>query len=177
MRTLEIRRHTHRHVPQPHLSQQGVALARRAGEGLGQFDRVITSTVPRAFETAIALGYAVDEQIEQLSLMSDEVTAVIQWNAGFAAWAGAARDNPVVAQYTQVMADLLRSLARALPDGGRALIISHGGIVEASAIGCLPADVHFANDAPCGYCEGVRLTFDGDTVIHFEIVRVEQPRV
>ncbi len=177
MRTLEIRRHTHRNVPQPHLSQWGVDLARRAGVGLGQFDRVITSTVPRAFETAIALGYAVDEQIEQLGMMSDNVTAVIQWNAGFAAWAKAARDNPVVARYTQVMADLLHPLARALPDGGRALIISHGGIVEASAIGCLPAGVHFADDAACGYCEGVRLTFDGDKVIHFEIVRVEQPRV
>ena len=90
MRTLEIRRHTHRHVPQPHLSQQGVDLARRAGEGLGQFDRVITSTVPRAFETALAMGYAVDEQIEQLGLMSDVVTTVIQWNAGYTAWLKAA---------------------------------------------------------------------------------------
>ena len=94
MRTLEIRRHTHRNVPQPHLSQTGVDLARRAGEGLGQFDRVVTSTVPRAFETAIAMGYAVDEQIEQLSMMSDEVAAVIQWNAGFAAWAKAAHKQP-----------------------------------------------------------------------------------
>ena len=87
MRTLEIRRHTHRNVPRPHLSQQGIDLARRAGEGLGHFDRVITSTVPRAFETAIAMGYAVDEQIEALSTMGDDVDAEIQWNAGFAEWA------------------------------------------------------------------------------------------
>ena len=176
MRTLEIRRHTHRHVPQPHLSQLGVDLARRAGEGLGQFDRVITSTIPRAFETALAMGYAVDEQIQLLGVMSDEVTAAIPWNAGFTAWLKASQSSPVVAQYTQVMADVLRPIVRALPDGGRALIISHGGIVEASAIGCLSASTRFADDAACGYCEGTRLTFDGDAVINFEMLRVDQPR-
>jgi broad specificity phosphatase PhoE len=176
MRTLEIRRHTHRSAPQPHLSQQGVDLARRAGEGLGCFDRVMTSTVPRAFETAIAMGYAVDEQIEQLGMMSDAVTAAIQWNAGYTAWMKAAHNSPVVAQYTQALAGLLRSVMRALPDGGRALIISHGGIVEAGTVGCVPASTRFADDAACGYCEGVRLTFDGETVVNAEMLRVDQPR-
>ena len=175
MHTLEVRRHTHRHIPQPHLSQIGVDLARRAGEGLGRFDRVVTSTVPRAFETAIAMGYAVDEQIEQLGMMSDAVTAAIQWHAGYTAWMKAARHCPVVAQYTQALAGLLRSVVRALPDGGRALIISHGGIVEASVIGCLPAGTRLADDAPCGYCDGARLTFDGEVVVKVEMLRVDQP--
>jgi len=176
MRTLEIRRHTHRHVPQPHLSQTGVDLARRAGAGLGQFDRVITSTIPRAFETAIAMGYAVDEQLEQLGLMSEAVTATIQWNAGFTAWLQTAQNSFVVAQYTQAQADLLRSIVRALPDDGRALIISHGGIVEACVIGCVPATTRLVDDAPCGYCEGARLTFDGAAVVNLEMLRVDQPR-
>ena len=176
MRTLEVRRHTHRHVPQPHLSQPGVDLARRVGEGLGRFDRVVTSTVPRAFETAIAMGYAVDEQIELLGVMSDDVTAIIPWNAGYTAWARAAQDSPVVALYTQTLGALLHSMVRALPDGGRGLIISHGGIVEASAIGCLPPDQHIAG-AACGYCEGVRLTFDNETVVNVEVLCVEQPRI
>ncbi len=176
MRTLEIRRHSHRNVPQPHLSQTGVDLARRAGEGLGHFDRVVTSTVPRAFETALAMGYAVDEQIEQLAMMSDEVTAVISWNAGFTAWLNAAQQSQIVKQYTRTMAEVLRSIVRALPDDGRALIISHGGIVEACAAGCLPTDTRFTDDAPCGYCEGVRLTFDSDTAIRFEMLRVDQSR-
>jgi broad specificity phosphatase PhoE len=176
MRTLEIRRHSHRNVPQPHLSQIGVDLARRAGEGLGRFDRVVTSTVPRAFETAIALGYAVDEQLEQLSMMSDEVTATIQWNAGFTAWAEAAQNSPVVAHYTQAMADVLRSIVRTLPDKGCALMISHGGIVEACVVGCAPVGTRFVDDAACGYCEGVCLTFDGDAVVNLEMLRVEQPQ-
>jgi broad specificity phosphatase PhoE len=176
VRTLEIRRHTHRNVSQPHLSQLGVELARRAGEGLGHFDRVVTSTIPRAFETAIAMGYAVDEQIEQLGLMSEAVTAAIQWNAGFTAWAKTAHSNPVVTHYTQLIADVLRSIVRTLPEAGRALVISHGGIVEACVIGCVPATLHFTDDAACGYCEGARLTFDGEAVTQFEMLRHKQPQ-
>jgi broad specificity phosphatase PhoE len=174
MRTLEIRRHSHRHIPHPHLSQIGVELARRVGNGLGRFDRVVTSTVPRAFETAIAMGYAVDEQIERLSMMGDEVTAVISWNAGYAAWAQAAQDDPVVALYTQALGLVLRSIVQVVPAGGRALIVSHGGIVEAGTIGCLPPGMPIAG-AACGYCEGARLTFDDEIVTQVEMLRVEQP--
>ncbi len=176
MRTLEIRRHTHRNVPQPHVSQLGVDLARRTGDEMGKFDRVITSTVLRAFETALAMGYAIDEQIEHIGMMSDEVTAAVQWNAGFTAWLKASRNSREVSQYTQALGELLRSIVRTLPDGGRGLIISHGGIVEAATIGCLPADTHFADDAACGYCEGVRLTFDDKAVVSVEMLRVDQPQ-
>ncbi len=64
MKTIEIRQHSIRAKPSDHLNQQGVTLARLVGENLGPFDRVITSTLPRAFETAIAMGFAVDEQNE-----------------------------------------------------------------------------------------------------------------
>ena len=176
MRTLEIRRHSHRHAPHPHLSQSGIDLARRAGEGLGRFDRVVTSAVPRAFETAIAMGYAVDEQIEQLAMMRDDVTAVIPWNAGYAAWAHVAQSDAVVARYTQALGALLRSIVSAVPDGGRVLIISHGGIVEASTIGCVQSAMRIAG-AACGYCEGARLSFDGETVTQVEVLRVAQPEI
>ena len=70
--------------------------------------------------------------------------AVVQWNAGYAAWAKAAANSPVVGLYTQALAELLHSIARTLPEDGRALIISHGGIVEAGTIGCLPTCTRFA---------------------------------
>ncbi len=173
MRILEVRRHTIRSLSSPHISQDGVDLARRVGQGLGKFDRVVTSTLPRAFETALAMGYAVDEQLEQLSIMDDEVQVVVQWNAGYAAWAKAAANSVVVGLYTQSLAELWRSIARALPEGGRALIISHGGIVEAGTVGCLPPTIRKTYGPACSYCEGARLTFDGDTVVNVEILRVE----
>jgi broad specificity phosphatase PhoE len=173
MRTLEVRRHTIRNISSPHISQDGVDLARRVGEGLGKFDRVVTSTLPRAFETAIAMGYAVDEQIEQLSLMSEEVQAVVQWNSGYAAWAKAAANSPIVGLYTQALAELWRTIVRALPEHGRALIISHGGIVEAGTVGCLPPATRTTYGPACSYCEGARLTFEGDAVVNIEILRIE----
>jgi broad specificity phosphatase PhoE len=172
MRILEVRRHTIRNLSSQHISQAGVDLARRVGAGMGQFDRVVTSTLPRAFETALAMGYAVDEQIEQLSIMGEEVGAVIQWNAGYAAWAKAAANSPVVGLYTQALAELWRSIVRALPENGRALIISHGGIVEAGTIGCLPTSPLFG-PAACSYCEGARITFENAAVVNVEILRVK----
>ena len=73
MKTIEIRRHSIRTIPGDHLNQTGVSLARMVGENLGPFDRVITSTLPRAFETAIAMGFAVDEQNELMSTYGSEV--------------------------------------------------------------------------------------------------------
>ena len=172
MRTLEVRRHTIRSLSSQHISQAGVDLARQVGEGMGQFDRVVTSTLPRAFETAIAMGYAVDEQFEQLSLMSEEVQAIVQWNAGYAAWAKAAANNPVVGFYTQALAELWRTIVHTLPENGRVLIISHGGIVEAGTVGCLPPAARTTYGPACSYCEGARLTFEGDTVVNVEILRV-----
>src|SRR5206468_2537395 len=71
MRTLEIRRHSFRKQGAgSQLSQEGVDYARRLGASIGPFARVVTSVVPRARETAIAMGFAVDEEI--VTLASDE---------------------------------------------------------------------------------------------------------
>ncbi len=175
-RFLEVRRHSIRAEHSQHLAQAGIDLAQRVGNEMGRFKRVVTSTLPRAYETAIAMGFAVDEQIEQLSTLGNDVQAAVQWDAGYAAWAQAAQRSAGVAHYTQALAEVWRSIVRALPDNGRALIITHGGIVEAGTIGCLPSNTVYSRGAACGYCEGVRLTFEGDTVVNMEILRVEQPQ-
>ena len=89
MRHLEIRRHSIRSRPDQHLSREGVTLARRVGGTMGRFARVITSREPRAFETAIAMGYAVDHQWAQIADMGDAVSAEISYPASFAAFAAA----------------------------------------------------------------------------------------
>jgi broad specificity phosphatase PhoE len=139
MRYVELRRHTMRVKPGQHLSQAGVELARRIGNTIGPFNRVITSTIPRAYETAIAMGFAVDEQNEILSLLVDGVEEEVGgWDAGFEAYAQAARRGGVVTDYARQQADYLYAVARALPDEGAALVISHGGVVESQVVGCLP---------------------------------------
>ena len=158
--------------PGQHLTQAGVDLARRVGVGMGRFGRVLTSRVPRAYETAIAMGYAVDEQLEALSATPDGLGAEVDWRAGCAVFARAARADGVTARYARQLGDVMRSIAAALPEGGRALVVSHGGIVEASAVGCRPDD-DFAGWGPsCGYCEGIRLSFEGDRCVAVELMRV-----
>ena len=172
MRVIEHRRHTMRTKPGQHLSQAGVELARRAGEGMGRFDRVVTSRVPRAFETALAMGYAVDEQLEELSATPDALAAELDWREGCPAFQRAARAAGVAAGYVDQQGAVMRAIAAALSEGGSALVISHGGIVEAGAVGCRPGDDFAAWGPACGYCEGIRLTFEGDRCVAAELLRV-----
>jgi broad specificity phosphatase PhoE len=173
MRYLEVRRHTMRIKPNKHISQAGVIFARRVGEGMGSFDRVITSDLPRAFETAIAMGYAVDEQMKALSRIGSEVEAELDFDADFGSFARVVRKGGAAAQYARRMAKRWLAVAVALPDGGHALMVSHGGIIELGAIGCLPDANHAEWGAGCNYCEGVRLHFDGKTFVDVEILRVQ----
>lgn len=55
-----------RRKPGQHLSQEGIELARIVGDTLGSYHRIVSSTVPSAIQTAIALGYEVDETIEAI---------------------------------------------------------------------------------------------------------------
>jgi len=71
MRTLEIRRHCFTKKGEgrgkgSHLSQEGVTQARAIGAQIGPFDLVLTSQLPRTLETALAIGFAVDEQLAVL---------------------------------------------------------------------------------------------------------------
>ncbi len=162
-----------RDQPGQHLNQAGVVLARRVGENLGRFERVITSTLPRAFETAIAMGYAVDSQVELLAQMSDEVNAEMQWPQSFARIAELYARGGAVTRFATEQARIWRAIAAALSANGRALMISHGGIVEAGMIGCLPSAEHRAWGDALGYCEGARLQFDGEKFGDAEILRVD----
>jgi broad specificity phosphatase PhoE len=172
MKTIEIRRHSLRARSGQNLIQQGVTLARLVGETMGKFDRVVTSNVPRAFQTAIAMGYAVDEEIELLASMGDDVDLECPWPASFSDYSVANRRNGATRRYAQRLADYYIKLAESLPEGGAALVVNHGGVVELSAVACLPeADLTFLDDyIEC--CEGIRLTWDQGQFTGVEILRV-----
>ncbi|MGD9893608.1 MAG: histidine phosphatase family protein [Dehalococcoidia bacterium] len=172
MRTLEVRRHTMRIQPGKHLSQAGVDLARQTGASIGPFDRVITSKLPRAFETAIAMGFAVDDQIGLLGSISDAVSDEFDWTHGFPAVTAAVRKGDETARYATKLARRWHSVVAGLPEGSRTLMISHGGIVEAGAAGCLPAADHAAWGRALDYCEGIRLRHDGAGFTDIEIIRL-----
>ena len=57
--------------------------------------------------------------------------------------------------------EIWRGVIESVPDSGRALIVTHGGIIELGAVAANPGGPHQSWGGPIGYCEGVRLTFDG----------------
>jgi hypothetical protein len=168
MRTLEVRRHSLRKLGGgSQLSQAGVALARAIGAGMGPFDRVATSVVPRARETAIAMGFAVDEElvplIDDLSV-APEFEASRWWEASqpFAALAHVFRAGGHAHLFGSALAALWRDLLMVLPEGGAALMIGHSGQVELGLVASFPDADHAAWGAPLACCEGARLVFEGE---------------
>lgn len=171
LRILEVRRHTMRVAPAQHLTQAGVELARRIGDSTGPFERVVTSQVPRAFETAIAMGFAVDEQNEVLNQLAPGVEDEVAWNAGFAPFARAVQRGGAAAHFARLQSEFWRTVVEGLPTGGSALLVTHGGIVEAGAVACLPHADHASWGAFCNYCEGARLFHDGERFTSIQILR------
>jgi broad specificity phosphatase PhoE len=174
MKILEIRRHSIRSSTNDHLSQKGVSLARRVGNAIGPFERVVTSTLPRAFETAIAMGFAVDEQNELMNTYGRDVEKEAPWPQPFMGYAEIVKQNGVAARYAQKLADYFTGLMNMISEGGSALAINHGGVVELGVVCCLPqVDFSIWGDS-VSYCEGARLSWEDGRFIKGEDLRVNQ---
>jgi broad specificity phosphatase PhoE len=174
MKTIEIRRHSIRSKPGDHLNQPGVTLARFVGQNLGPFDRVVTSTLPRAIETAIAMGFAVDEFNETMSSYGSAVEREAPWPLSLAGYAEVIRNGGAAAHYANQLVAVYTKLADYLMDGRAALVINHGGIAEMGAVACLPDADHFAWGSHFDFCEGIRLLWDNGKFLDGEVLRVSQ---
>lgn len=174
MKTIEIRRHSVRTIPGDHLNQKGVTLARLVGQNLGPFDRVVTSTLPRAFETAIAMGYAVDEQSELMSTYGNAVGMEAPWPLSCAGYAEVVRKGGAAAEYANQLADLYSKIANYISEGRKALVINHGGVLELGAVACLPDADHIRWGSHFEYCEGIRLFWEDGKFVEGEVLRVSK---
>lgn len=172
VKTIEIRRHSIRPKPGDHLSQEGVILARRVGENLGPFDRVVTSTHPRAFETAIAMGFAVDEQNDLMSTYGMDVEREAPWPLPFILYAEVVQKGGAAARYAHQLAAFYARLGSRLADGRAALVINHGGVLELGVVASFPdADYRSWGDA-VDYCEGARLYWENGKFVNAEVLRI-----
>ena len=165
MATLEIRRHSLRkNTGGSQLSQAGVELARKLGDSMGPFAVVATSVVPRARETALAMGFAVDQ--EMVTLASDEdvyaESDASQWwlaEHPFSTLAALVNGDGAYSRYAHSLAALWRDLLTPLAEQDAALVIGHSGELESALVACFPDADHAAWGGPFDPCEGARLTF------------------
>jgi broad specificity phosphatase PhoE len=181
MRWLEVRRHSLTKKGSArgrgsHLSAEGVALARLVGESLGPFASVVTSASPRSIETALAMGFAVDDTVELLpsGYVSGEVDHHEQWRwpypyRTYAELLGRGGGLATVAEAHQ---RVWTSVVEAVPDGVAALVVAHGGGIEPGLVACLPDADHESWGAPLGHCDGARLGFDEGRFVSVQFSRV-----
>jgi broad specificity phosphatase PhoE len=181
MKFLEIRRHSFRKKGGgSQLSQEGVSFARRLGASMGPFECVATSVVPRTRETAIAMGFAVDQELVTFEFSDDmyaELEANRWWEAPlpFANLAALIATKGPTWRYAHSLASLWRDIVLSLSEGASALVIGHSGEIETALVACLPNGDHASWGVPFGPCEGARLHFGGNPA-HFlsvEILRAQ----
>lgn len=173
MKILEIRRHSIRSQPGEHLNQAGVALARLVGQNIGPFDCITTSKMPRAFETAIAMGFAVTEQNELMNTYGIAVDHEAPWPQSFHNYAEVIQQGGAAAKYAMKLAKYYAGLMDFISEGQSALVINHGGVVELGIVGCLPDLDYSTWGGPVNYCEGARLVWE-NKFISAEELRITQ---
>ena len=172
MATLEVRRHAMRSKPGQNLSQDGVSLARLVGETSGPFDLVISSSYPRATQTAVAMGFAVDEVEEERGAdVPDSVFAKFSWPRPIHQIAETVLTDAECQHHAEICATHWQSVLRRLNNFQSGLIVTHGAIIELGAIGMMPSADFQAWGSVMGYCEGFRFTARNNQTI-CDVLRV-----
>lgn len=180
MKSVEVFRHSKRGEGKG-LSAEGRELARRARSLLApHYDLCVSSPKERARETLEAFGfdrYEVDEGF----------TAVNPWEPFDAQVTQLAKERgilPLAACWEipealstlkmqgQTFLGAVKRIARKLPEDGRALVVSHGGILEAAALhGCARYELAELG-GEIGFCEGVVFNLDGENLAGIEVKRL-----
>lgn len=171
MPVLEIRRHSFKGISD-HLSQEGVQLARRIGFQMGPFQIVVTSHLPRAVETACAMGFAIDETNQDLAILPSEVLTEVNWQGGYPEFARAISRPGPTQDFGKKLKHICESLMVSLNDHQQALIISHGGLIEAATVACCGPDSVSSWNFAAGNCEGARIHFHNGIFQQPEPVRL-----
>ena len=172
MKIIEHRSHSRCDTEVAHLIQPGVDLARKVGSTMDSFDYVITSPKERAYETAIAMGYAVNEVVKDLGPYNDNVKSEFTTEAHtFPKKQSLLKQKSFTKQIAQHQANLYLDLSSKIKDGQKLLLISHGGVVD------IPLGFLFPNVDPnswgplFNYCEGFRIQIEDKKIVNFKLLR------
>jgi broad specificity phosphatase PhoE len=186
MRTLELRRHSFTKKGEArgrgsHLSIEGVRAAREVGPSIGAPDLVVASTSPRTLETAIAMGFAVDDLVEMPSPVETGEVEFHSWRAWpdpFTTLRTRARESRALGDYIAGEVERLLAVVDRVGDGGRILVVGHGGWLESVVAGLLDPHDASAVGGSFWHLDGVRLAIDADAHASMDAVHrfPQQPR-
>lgn len=172
MKIIEYHRHS---IPGDgvHLIQAGVDLARKTGNSMTSFNYVITSPKERAFEIAIAMGYAVNDINEGSSTYGEDLEGEFDYDTLiFPKIKKLLSRQSHTLEFAKKQVNFLLTLAQTINDGEKLLLISHGGVID------IPLVFMFLNEDLTTWgglfecCEGYRITIEENQFINYEILRV-----
>lgn len=184
MRWLEVRRHSlAKKGPAAGrgsvLSAPGVTLARAVGADLGSISYVVTSAAQCAIETAIAMGFAVDDTADLPSgYVPGEVERHAQWGwpEPYLQYAELLERSAGLAAVAAAHRAVWVSAAGTVPEGATALAVCRGGAIEPSLVACLPHANYGSWGAPFGHCDGARLGFHDGRFVSIRFRRAAPPQ-
>lgn len=181
MKYVEIFRHSKRGEGKG-LNEEGRQLARRARAMLSpHYDLCVSSPKERARETLESFGfnrYELDEAFTAVNPWEpfDEAVQELAKERGITPLA-ACWGIPEALNYLRLQGETMivaiKRIARKLPEGGRALVVSHGGILEAAALHACPNYALEEIGGEIGFCKGLVFKIDGDNLAGIELKRGE----
>lgn len=134
---------------------------------------MVTSDLERAIQTAEAMGHKVNQTEHDLGFLPKSIFTHIGWPVALERVAQSLSD-PATNAYAQNQLAVWQNIITQTPQNGRALIITHGLIIELAMVVSMPNSVYKDWGQAIGYCEGIRLTFDGEKFTKPEILRVPE---
>ncbi len=186
MRIVELRRHAERDE-QENITPRGLEQCARAKATLElPYDAYYTSPARRSRATLALLGGGTPIVEERLSPRPRSPFASYEMRhrglmAGgidpVTAWFSIPEAVPRLHEVGRTVMAAVLDIAAKLPEGGRALAVTHGGTIEPFAVVALgrPYKVIFGS-AELGYCEGVRAIVQNGVVARIDIIRLAVPR-
>ena len=180
MKFVEAFRHSKRGESKG-LNEEGRELARRARPLLApRYDLCVSSPKERARETMEVFGfpsYDVDEAFTAVNPWEpfDEAVTKLAKEKGTTPLA-ACWFVPEALKYLRFQGETLlgaiHRIARKLPEGGRALVVTHGGILEAAALVGGPRYELDELGGEISFCEGIVFRLEGERLAGIEVRRM-----
>ncbi|MFN2520937.1 MAG: histidine phosphatase family protein [Candidatus Limnocylindria bacterium] len=176
-KTLDVRRHAKRSDPSDEdsgLSAEGHAMAEMLGRSAPPYALVVATPLLRARQTAELIAGRLDQTLPELAPSLAPVLSYSQYLglAELADWLAFVRRDPRARQFGDDQLRIWADLVARVDDDQSVLIASHGGTIELPAAGLAARLGSMLSGPAFGYCEGVRVTYEGDGPVGLEVIRV-----
>jgi len=179
--TVEVRRHSLRGEGKG-LSAEGLELARRAAATLvGNYAAVYTSPKRRCIETLEALGFTRYEVAPEFATLPSELedherhAEALRSRTGCSlleAYLAIPATHLILEKFGTAFFERVCAIAEELPSGKNALVVSHGGSIEAAVLAAMPDWSLRDLGGELKACEAALFVFENRLFRRVEILRL-----